>query len=107
MVLFKYNKQMLLKWIVRIITSFYVIINIDSWIQVIVPAFFSKYIYQLGMYNIYNAIGGWLLLLITLILIFHITNIYKIEKKIFWIILLFFLGNLFLMYLEIKSQGGS
>lgn len=99
------NKPLIIKWIIRLIFFIYFIININLWAQQLTPIVFDKYFSKLNITTLYNNIGLYVFLSVVLLLILHITNIFKIEKKIFWFILILFLTNLLLMYLEIKKQG--
>lgn len=101
------TKSVVINWVIRLVVIIYAIINLDAWLQVLVPTFFKEHIYKIGINKIYNCIGGWVLLLITALIILHISRIFKIEKKVFWVMLILFLGNLLLMYLEIRKQGDS
>jgi hypothetical protein len=101
------TKSVVMNWGIRLVVIIYAIINLDAWLQVIAPTFFKEHIYKIGIRKIYNCIGVWVLLLIVVLLILHITRIFKIEKKVFWIMLILFLGNLLLMYLEIRKHGDS
>ena len=99
------SKNMIIQWLVRLVLFVYAIINIDAWVQILMPKFYNLYFSKLGVYEIFSLIGGWLLLIVVGLIILHITHIFKIEKKVFWILVILFLLNLLLMYLEIRKNG--
>ena len=98
------NKQLIIYWLSRIVLLIYTIINIDIWLQVLFPHFYNDYFSKLCVYEVYDIIGGWLLFIVIALIILHITHILRIEKKVFWIMLIVFLFNLVLMYLEIRKN---
>jgi hypothetical protein len=98
--------KQIIKWISWVVIVVYGLINIDLWVQQLTPVFWGRYFSKVGIYyGLYSIIGGWLLFIVVAMIILHITHILKIEKKVFWILLFFFLSNLLLMYLEIKSKS--
>ena len=101
------NKNIIIQWLIRIVLLLYAIINFNAWVQVLVPKFYNIYFSKLGIYEIYNFLGGWLLLVVIGLIILHITNIFRVEKKVFWILVILFLLNLLIMYLEVRRHGDS
>ncbi len=101
------SKINVFQWLVRLVLCIYAIINIDAWVQILHPKIYDKYLYKLKVYKLDNLIGSWLLLIVVALIILHITHIFKIEKKIFWILVILFVLNLLLMYLEVCRKGDS
>lgn len=99
--------QLIINWLSRIVLLVYILINIDFWIHVLLPTFYDKYYSKLCIYEVYNVIGVWLLFVVISLIILHINQTIKIDRKVFWIMLIVFLLNLILMYLEIKKHGDS
>ena len=96
-----------LNWGVYIIFFAYLIIIINLWIQQLAPIFYNKYFVNLNITTLYNIIGVYILFGILILILLHVTNIFRLEKKIFWVIFFLFLSNLLLVYLELREQGDS
>jgi len=77
------NKQAIIQIIIKIPTLLYLAINIDFWIQYLAPIFYKQYFSKIGIYHVFNLIGGWLLFFVVAVITLHLASILTIKKKLF------------------------
>ncbi len=99
------NKQLILRWVGYPIIIIYALINVDAWVKILTPSFYDRFFSKIRIYDLYNNIGFWILLATIILCVLHISKFLKMDKRVFWITVLVFLGNLLLIYLEIKRHG--
>lgn len=99
------NKQLITRWVVYLTLIIYALINLDAWLRLLLPSFYEGYFSKIGIYDLYNKIGIWVLLFVLLLIVLRLTKLLKMTRGIFWIMVIIFLGNLLLMYLEVLRHG--
>lgn len=102
------KNRIIINWFIGIVVSLYALIIFYFWSNSnsLIPEIYQKYIYKLGIY-VWEKLGFWILGSIIIFFILHIMGIYKLNKKLFYSILILFFFHLLLIYLEIKQQGDS
>jgi hypothetical protein len=103
------NYQLIIKNSVRVLSVLYFIATLDTWVNFIFPAFYEKYFSKLMLYEIFNRSGidMYIFFCAVCLIILHITHIFKIEKKVFWLMTILLLLNLLLVFLEVRRHGDS
>ena len=96
-----------IKWSIRLVALVYGLLVFDDIISCVAPVFYRKVFSLLRLYDLFCAIGGWVFLTVFSLLILHITHIFKLEKKVFWVLITFSLIFCIIVYLDILKNGDS
>lgn len=91
----------------KILLCTYFVLIVMSWISFLNPSLYEEYFYISTLHNTLMNIGGFLFFLFLTLIVLHILNVFKTDKKILFISIFLICCNLFLIYLQITKQGDS
>lgn len=79
----KKDKSLYILTTTKILLFSYFMLVVMSWISFLTPVFYEEYFYNAKLHNPLMGIGGFLFFLFLVLIILHISNIYRTNNKIF------------------------